>query len=194
MNPHRRWSGHFEGTLHPATPAELDRELAVHRHPLEGVASFELGGSDTPLGALEADDEWCGAKGLSARGVRPCAPFAEHAVEVQLPLVQCAWSRARIVPLVFGRCEGAQTLELGLARPSAWNPGTRFLANTDLSHYHDRRAARALDDHLEAELVGGDPAALLGALLDHRVEACVVGYLSALAVGAAPAAARGGDA
>lgn len=144
-----------------------------HRIAVEGVARLQLDGFDTPLGGVEIDSEW-GAQ-LDGCGVHTCGPFAEHSLEVQLPLVQLAWPGARVVPLVFGRADRTVLRELGAFLAASWTPATRVLATTDLSHYHAREQAKILDDVFERELLGGDPDSLVRALAEHRAEACGAG-------------------
>lgn len=146
-----------------------------HRHPVDAVANLALEGFDTPLGGVDVDPQWVERAGLDGCGVQRAAPFAEHALEVQLPLVQRAWPNARVVPLVFGRCAEELTRALGAAIAAAWTPECVVLATSDLSHYHDRATARRLDDRFEQELVGGDAVSLVDALLDQSTEACGVG-------------------
>jgi hypothetical protein len=61
----------------------------------------------------------------------------EHAVEVELPLIQAAWPSAAILPVEVPLIDEAPQVGIATARRVAAMSGTRavFLASSDLTHY-----------------------------------------------------------
>jgi hypothetical protein len=114
----------------------------------DGVAILSSGGFATPLG-IASIDESC------ARALRDASPIIrdtpaphsrEHSLEMQLPFLQHLAPSMPIVPLLMGHQTAQTARALGDALATALE-GRRALlvASTDLSHYHDADAARALD-------------------------------------------------
>jgi len=67
----------------------------------------------------------------------------EHALEVQLPFLQCVLETCMIVPLVVGET-GDEEVAAVLDR--LWGgPETLIVVSSDLSHYHSYESARRLD-------------------------------------------------
>jgi AmmeMemoRadiSam system protein B len=131
--------------------------------PFDGVSVDASAGLRTPLGVAAVDVELARALAAAdgALGFRPEAHAREHSIEVQVPFVQVALPRARIVAAVVGRPGLALAERFGraLARALA---GRRALivASSDLSHYPPRDAARAADLEVLAALATLDaPAA-----------------------------------
>ena len=119
-----------------------------HFLAFDGVAVWPRGGFATPLG-VAAIDEACVDRLMAETTIvheRPAAHMREHSIEMQLPFLRRLAPDARIVPLVIGRQTADTARALGDALASALR-GRRALlvASTDLSHYHERAAAAALD-------------------------------------------------
>jgi hypothetical protein len=119
-----------------------------HFAGFDGVAVWPRGGFATPLG-VAAIDEACAAQVMQATALvheRPAAHAREHALEMQLPFLQRLATGVPIVPLVMGSQTADTARELGQALATVLG-GRRALlvASTDLSHYHDRATAAALD-------------------------------------------------
>ena len=114
----------------------------------EGVAVWPRGGFATPFGVASIDAV-CAAQMMEATTLvhEDPAPHArEHSLEMQLPFLQHLAVGVPIVPLLMGYQTADTALELGRALAVVLR-GRRALlaASTDLSHYHDRVAAAALD-------------------------------------------------
>ena len=119
-----------------------------HFLAFDGVAVWPRGGFATPLG-VAAIDEACAAQVMQATTLvheRPAAHAREHALEMQLPFLQRLATGVPIVPLVMGSQTADTARELGQTLATVLR-GRRALlvASTDLSHYHDRVTAAALD-------------------------------------------------
>jgi AmmeMemoRadiSam system protein B len=116
----------------------------------------------TPLGTL------CVAEGFLAAlaercglvGHDPLAHRHEHAVEVELPFIQCLAPSATIAPIVLAWDEWSYCRELGDALAETirvWPDAVLLLASSDMTHY-EPAAACARKDRLAlnaAERVDG---------------------------------------
>jgi hypothetical protein len=170
-----------------------------HFVPFEGVAVCDAGAFDTPFGplAIDADAARRLMRADSLIHADPLVHAREHSLEMQLPFLARTMPGLSIVPLLMGRQTRATADRLAAALAASLH-GRRALlvASSDLSHYHDRRTAAALDsvivdlierfdaDGLQAELdrvpghaCGGGPmvtvmraARALGASAAHVVQ------------------------
>ncbi len=135
----------------------------THRVDFRGASIWPEGAFETPLGAAEVDAE--AARTLAkATGFRfvPEAHAEEHSVEVQVPFVQKALPKARIVPIVMGRPEEAtlKNLAAGLAE-LAKTRRILVVASTDMSHFLSKDEAAAEDTSTLALVKDRKTAALL---------------------------------
>lgn len=115
----------------------------------DGVSVYAAGTFDTPLGGADIDES-CAAALMAASPIvreRPAAHAKEHSLEMQLPFVKRVAPNARIVPLVMGfqTADTSRALGDALIEALGSRPRTLLVASTDLSHYHDARAAARLD-------------------------------------------------
>lgn len=150
------------------TLREQDADVVVligpsHFVGFEGVAVYDRGGFETPLGVAEIDGEVAALLMQASPVVRPhpSAHVREHSLEMQLPFVQRVLA-ARIVPLAIGYQTRPTILALADALSRALK-GRRavIVASTDLSHYFAAERAEKLDS-LVARFVGDfDPEGLL---------------------------------
>ena len=114
----------------------------------DGVASFERGAFETPLGPIPIAESTASAIAAESPTIHPDprAHAREHSLEMQLPFLKRVLPDLPIVPLVMGHQKRSTILELAgaLERGLA---GVRALlvASTDLSHYFDADRAAALD-------------------------------------------------
>lgn len=129
----------------------------------EGVAIYERGAFETPLGTLQIDEGVAAALMEASSLIRPHPPahVREHSLEMQLPFLQRVVD-ARIVPMVIGYQTRATILDLARALAAALRGRAALIvASTDLSHYFDAERAEKLDG-LVARFVGDfEPEALL---------------------------------
>lgn len=116
----------------------------VHRVPVRGLA---LPGADffaTPLGEIEINQDAVAAiRPLSQVVVSPAAHAQEHSLEVQLPFLQLALDKFKLLPLAVGDAtpaEVAQVLE------ALWGGDeTVIVISSDLSHFLPYATAQAMD-------------------------------------------------
>lgn len=144
-----------------------------HRTYFEGLRVLDIEGYETPLGPLPADPTLAEelAAGLAAGSLSE--GFAEHSVEVQLPLLARALPGVPVVQVVFGQVSGEEIhrfVEVLLRLRE-----TRRLlvvASSDLSHFHSREEALRLDGRFWELLADGDPQRLAEAVDRGETEAC----------------------
>jgi AmmeMemoRadiSam system protein B len=127
-----------------------------HQVGFQGVASYPRGAFETPYGPVPVADDVAAAIARASTVIHenPPAHAREHCLEIQLPFLARVLPGVPIVPLLMGyqRRETIDALAVALARGLE---GRRALlvASTDLSHYHDARAAAELDREVTS-LVG----------------------------------------
>ena len=129
-----------------------------HRVYLDGMAFPSVARFVTPLGSIALDQDGIErALALPQTRVLDAAHDQEHALEVQLPFLQTVLGEFSIVPVLVGEARPqavAQVLDM------LWGgPETLIVISSDLSHYLDYDAARAMDsrtcrriEHLDADI------------------------------------------
>lgn len=152
--------------------AGRDIDVAVlvgpsHYVGFEGVALYERGAFETPLGPMPIAEGCAAAVALASRLVREhaTAHVREHSLEMQLPFLKRVLPQAAIVPLVMGRQTRETAYELGEAIATAVR-GRRavLIASTDLSHYQNAATAATLDSKVIEQVRRFDAAGLMSAL------------------------------
>lgn len=131
--------------------------------PFDGVSVFQGRGYGTPLGVAQTDREL--AQALLASGspctYKPEAHENEHSEEVQVPFVQVAFPKAKIVTAVVGRPDSGLAERFGKALAKALKGRNALIvASSDLSHYPPYGDAVESDKALLRALASMDPAAV----------------------------------
>jgi len=164
-----------------------------HRATFDGVALYDRGAFETPLGRV-AIDEATAARLLEGNDVvvadeRPHR--LEHSLEMHLPFLQHLVPDLRIVPLLMGSQvrEEVDALASVLARV-AGTPDALLIASSDLSHYHPAKVANRLDAEVIAEVEALRPEALMDLLERSREHACGGGPMVAVMKASRAAGAR----
>ena len=114
----------------------------------EGVAIYDRGAFDTPLGPVPVDTRLAARiRAASALiDVKPHAHVREHSLEMQLPFLRRVLPDVPIVPLVIGFQERATITALGdVLADTLADIRALLIASTDLSHYFAAREAARLD-------------------------------------------------
>ncbi len=143
-----------------------------------GVALWEAGAFRTPLGDVPIDAELAQALLEISRGVVSVdheAHRAEHAVEVELPLLQMLRSDVRIVPLVLAWDSWGPAQQLGdvlaqLVRAAA--EPVLLLASSDLNHYEPAAVSEAKDARALEAVTALDGEELLARCKRERISMC----------------------
>jgi MEMO1 family protein len=178
--------------------AGRDIEVAVlvgpsHHVGFGGVAIYDRGAFDTPLGPIPVAEGCAAAIALASPVVRehPTAHVREHSLEMQLPFLRRVLPAAAIVPLIMGdQTRGTiQALAGALATALA---GRRALlvASSDLSHYRDARTAARLDGRVVERVRAFDPEGLLAELETTPDHACGGGPIVSVMLAARALGAR----
>ena len=152
-----------------------------------GGFDFSVGNFDeyrTPLGTVPVNKEYVRQLlRYDSVSFSPKIHNVEHSLEVQLPFLQFLDKNIDIVPILLG----SQTLgnSILLADIILEIFGNKlddviFIISSDLSHYHELKIARELDDSLMNSLAHLDIDKLAKSHDNHRVEACGIGGILTL--------------
>jgi MEMO1 family protein len=116
----------------------------AHFVPVDRLAISRARVFATPLGVIPIDQAArAAALELPQVEENDLAHQPEHSLEVQLPFLQVLCPDFTIVPLLVGT---ASPIEVAKVLDHLWNgPETRIIVSSDLSHYHDYKTARQLD-------------------------------------------------
>ncbi len=153
----------------------------------KGCSVYTGGGYQTPIALAETDDELATTISsinplvyASNMGHATGASRGEHALEVQLPFLQVALGKFKLVAIVMGDQEEDSIWALGEVLASTLK-GTNSLivASTDLSHFHQEKEARKLDHAVQTAIEGFDAEALIDTLSSGKGEACGGGPVAA---------------
>lgn len=134
----------------------------------------------TPLGEIQVDTDFAsrltkaGANiKFSSRGHVPAFGRSEHALEVQLPFLQRALDKFRLVPIIMGAQHYDLCRELGVVlSKSIAGSSTLIVASSDLSHFHPYDQASSMDRKTLKAIADWDYLTL-SRNFEHRVwEAC----------------------
>lgn len=108
------------------------------------------------------------------------AHLREHAIEVELPLLQHRQPALRIAPLCLGPLSlgDCQRLGAGIAAAvravESRDTSVLLVASTDMSHYVPAGAARELDAQALDQMTALDPAGLYATVRRHGISMCGV--------------------
>jgi AmmeMemoRadiSam system protein B len=133
--------------------SDVDRVVLIgpaHFVGLDGCAVPASAAWLTPLAAVALDVT--GARALVAKGLavmddEPHSP--EHSLEVQVPFLQRALGRFRLLPIAVGvsSVDSVAACLNGALGDGGAAGRTVVICSTDLSHYLDESAANARDEH-----------------------------------------------
>lgn len=123
-----------------------------HRKQFDGIAVYDRGSFETPLGVIEVDAGL--ADNIMAKDKRfifnKDAFSGENSIEMEIPFIQMVLPEAKIVPIAFGT-QGygdAVILANALAEALKDRKDVVVIASTDLSHYHPYDEANSIDGHM----------------------------------------------
>lgn len=154
----------------------------------KGCSVFDGDGYETPLGVVDIDRELSQQIAeinplvyLSNMGHASGSTRGEHALEVQLPFLQIALGKFKLVAIVMGEREEDSIRALGETLASALRGrNVLMVASTDLSHYHPEKEARRLDHAIQDAIEKYDPERLIRTLESGSGEACGGGPVAAV--------------
>jgi AmmeMemoRadiSam system protein B len=184
MVPHAgyRFSGHVAGAVY--SRLELPRKFVLlgPRHHPHGKprAILSDGEWETPLGRAEIDTE------LARELMEACPALAEdevahrdeHAIEVQLPFLQCLAGSFRFVPIALGPLDFAELESLGRAIAGVVARQAEpvlLIASSDMNHYESDEVTRRKDSLALERLLALDPRGLYDVVRNASITMCGVG-------------------
>ena len=112
-----------------------------HRVGFRGLALSPYDTMRTPFGDLPVDRDAATVLAERAPGVfavREDAHCAEHALEVQLPLLQYVFGAVEVLPLVCGGLSGALLAKAADCLTGEWRADTLWVISSDFTHYGPR--------------------------------------------------------
>jgi AmmeMemoRadiSam system protein B/AmmeMemoRadiSam system protein A len=146
----------------------------MHRLPFPGSSVETRQSCLTPLGELPVHQEAVAV--LQAAGIghwEPAHEADEHSLEVQLPFLQVALGRFRVVPVLMGDPGLGEARRLAEALALLAKLGDYlFVFSTDLSHYHPYEEAERLDEGTIEAILSETPQAVAKLFDAGRLEAC----------------------
>ena len=170
-----QYSGATAGRGLAAAGGDFRRIVVIgpsHFARFRGAAVLPMHGYRTPLGVMAIDGEALAALSSSPLvRANPAVFMREHALEIELPLLQVLAPAASLVPLLVGTLEADDAATLAATLRPLLEPGTLLVASSDLTHYGRRfdflpfpaadatgvaAALRDLDDAALAHIVACD--------------------------------------
>lgn len=131
-----------------------------HRYPVRGVAVYDSGAFQTPLGTVDIDEELASALINQERKITsaPEVHDGEHCLEVHLPFLQRVLQQFSIVPILMYDFSDANCKMLSQALSSCLNgKNTLLVASTDLCHYPSYEEAKKADNIVVSTISQFDP-------------------------------------
>ena len=142
ISPHAgyRFSGRCAGSGYALLRGRDIRRVIVlaptHQVAFRGGSIAAVDFYETPLGKIPLDRKACDAILKSPLvGTVPSAHEREHSLELQLPFLQVALRRFRLVPIIFGRLEEGDYASLAAVIREHLDAHTLIVASSDFTHY-----------------------------------------------------------
>jgi len=151
-----------------------------HRVYFDGVALWDRGSFETPLGRIDIDEE-VAAKMVNVGGVIKAnmdIHKEEHSLEVQLPFLQSVLDDFKIIPLVMGIQTTSACRKLAQSLFHVLQNSTKkflIVCSTDLSHYYPDTKAKKLDSIIVGHLDAFNIPGMIEDIETGRTEACGAG-------------------
>jgi len=161
--------------FHDDGPA-LTTSHQAYATPL-GVVPVDAAGVEAVRAALAAQ-----LGGQPQRVLVAIREDPEHAIEIELPFLQCALAGSfSLLPIMLRDQSAAMAHALGAAVAQAL-AGRRALvvASSDLSHYFPQARAEQLDAEMLRQVAALDPAGVLDTQAAERGQACGPGAMAAM--------------
>lgn len=176
------FSGHVAGSVYGRLDLPRRFLLLGPRHFPRGKpqAILSQGTWQTPLGQAEIDAD------LASELKIACASLAEddvahrdeHAIEVQVPFLQCLASEFRFVPIALGTVNYAELDSLGQAIAAVLLRQTDpvlIVASSDMNHYESDAITRRKDHKALEALLALDPRRLYDTVRRESITMCGFG-------------------
>ena len=151
-----------------------------HRAYFNGVALWDRGTFETPLGAVNIDEE-IAREIIDINGiVKPNTDThrGEHSLEVQLPFLQSVLDGFKIIPLIMGIQTSSACQELVQSISHVFLASKKkflIVGSTDLSHYYPYADAKKLDGVIVGHLGAFNITGIIEDIETGKTEACGAG-------------------
>jgi hypothetical protein len=176
-NTYKLLEGHHYETVVIVSPS--------HTKYFSGVSVYNGGRYETPLGELPTDVTMVKRLGRAAPGIIYLSNMGhtggdrpEHALEVQLPLLQVMLGAFKLVAIVMGDQEQWRALGDALAG-AAQGRSVLLVASSDMSHYYTAEEAHRLDSAVRAAIESFDTGEVQRVIESGKGEACGAGPILA---------------
>jgi hypothetical protein len=184
MVPHAgyRFSGRVAGAVYGRLRLPRRIVLLGPRHYPKGKprAILSEGLWETPLGRAEIDSELAHELMHSwpTLSEDEVAHRDEHAIEVQLPFLQCLAGDFRFVPIALGALHFSELESLGIAVASVIarkNEPVLLVASSDMNHYESDEATRRKDSLALNKMLALDARGLYDVVRSEGISMCGAG-------------------
>lgn len=170
------YSGPTAARGYTAIPGNIRRILLLgpsHRNPVRGLAVWNEGPWETPLGEVEIGRD--ATESLLKTGIfhpdpRPFLP--EHSLEVHMPFLKHFLPAATLVPMIAGTIDSGELEEVAEAIRKLLDGETVIIASSDLYHGHSYEECVAQDTETLSLIKRLNGKAFLLAAKQRRVMAC----------------------
>jgi len=184
MVPHAgyRFSGHVAGSVYAQLQLPRRFLLIGPRHFPRGKpqAIVSEGAWQTPLGRVQIDADLASELKAACPALTEddVAHRDEHALEVQVPFLQCLASEFSFVPIVLGTVNYSELAALGQAVASTLARQAEpvlIIASSDMNHYESDAITREKDRKALAGVLALDPRSLYDVVRREGVTMCGFG-------------------
>lgn len=109
-----------------------------HRYPINGIVLSNHAYYRTPLGDISVDKAAVNEIKANKNPYISCDDEVheyEHALEVELPLLQTLWDEFSIVPIICGHLENIAAEKIANDLVPLWSDDTLWVISSDFTHY-----------------------------------------------------------
>ena len=144
------------------------------------LSIMSRGAWQTPLGDVEIDSEMADVlmRAFPLLNEESSAHRTEHAIEVQLPLLQTLRSGIRFVPIALGTRQFDALEGLGFAIAevlSGIDEPVLVIASSDMNHYESDPVTRVKDEKAIEQILALDARGLYDVVMEEEVSMCGFG-------------------
>jgi len=174
------YSGHVAGAVYSRIKLPLRNIVLCPNHTGVGrpLAIMKSGAWQTPLGAMQIDDEICEALMDADPNLQNDAEAHrfEHAIEVQLPFMQqIAGPEVRFAPIAIGTSNLDKLLSLGRAIAKVIQsvaPESLIASSSDMNHYEPDDITRVKDRKAIDQILAMNPEGLYEVVRRENISMC----------------------
>ncbi|MEO0210292.1 MAG: AmmeMemoRadiSam system protein B [candidate division WOR-3 bacterium] len=170
------YSGRVAALGYSLIPKETSRLILLgpsHHYPLRGIAVWNEGVWETPLGDVGIDYEVADALirlGVFHPDIRPHLP--EHSLEVHAPFIKHFLPEAQIVPLLVGTMDSHELEEAAEVLRRLLDGRTLIIASSDLYHGYSYEECIEQDKETLSRIKALNGKGFLLSAKERRVMAC----------------------